>query len=311
MPESIGSKKRVLPPGIVCDHCNNYFARKVEGPILNHPSMRNFRAWYQVPTKRGTYPWMHGHIGGTDIGVGLRLDKDGKLQIEPQKTRDKERVHREVERGFQTPFLFTMDMDPPKREMSRFVCKMALETVAETLSAEPGATEMIVDSQFFDNVREYARYGNNFVDWPYSQRRIFPPDTLMRHPETHEWTRVGFGCTWFMNKYRETLFCFGFYGFEFVINVGGPSIRGYEEWLVDHENISPIIERLGCYLTVEGVGQSQVHYLHGSFSNAKGIEFDSGTWVLSVTPRTVQESRNRRPLDETTTVFGPKICYKP
>ncbi|ELN7657016.1 hypothetical protein R1S27_004361 [Salmonella enterica] len=44
MPESIGSKKRVLPRGVVCDKCNNYFARKVEQPILNHPWMRNIRA---------------------------------------------------------------------------------------------------------------------------------------------------------------------------------------------------------------------------------------------------------------------------
>jgi hypothetical protein len=274
MPESIGSKTRVLPPGIVCDRCNNYFARKVEEPILNHPSMRNFRAWYQVPTKRRTYPWLRGHIAGTDIAVGLRRGKDGKLQIEPEKARDKERVQREIDCGFELPFLFTIEMDPPKREMSRLLCKMALETVAETFSTEPGATEIVVDAEFFDNIREYARYGANFPEWPYSQRRIYPPDTLMRHPKTNEWVQAGFGCGWFMSKYRETLFFFGFYGVEFVINVGGPSIRGYEEWLAEHGNISPMVERVGCYLTVEGTGRSQVHYLHGSFDNRKGLEFD-------------------------------------
>jgi hypothetical protein len=273
MPESIGSKKRVLPPGVVCDRCNNYFARKVEGPILNHPSMKNFRAWYQVPTKRGTYPWLHGNIAGTDIAIGLRLGKDG-LQIEPQKAQDKERVQHEIDRGFETAFLFVMEMDPPKREMSRLLAKMALETVAETLSVEPGASDIVVDTEFFDNIRQYARCGNNFPEWPYSQRRIFPPDTLMRHPKTNEWVRAGFGCGWFMNKHRETLFFFLFYGVEFVINVGGPSIRGYEEWLVDHGNISPLVERVGSHLTVEGTGPSKVHYLHGRFNNGKGVEFD-------------------------------------
>ncbi len=42
MPESIGSKKRVLPCGVVCDKCNNYFARKVEEPVLSHLSLLAF-----------------------------------------------------------------------------------------------------------------------------------------------------------------------------------------------------------------------------------------------------------------------------
>ena len=77
-----------------------------------------------------------------------------------------------------------------------------------------------------NNIREYARYGTNYKHWPYSQRRIFPEKTLMRHPETDEWVQAGFGSCWFMNRRRETLSAFLFYGTEFVINVGGPSIQG-------------------------------------------------------------------------------------
>ena len=77
-----------------------------------------------------------------------------------------------------------------------------------------------------------------------------------------------------MSKFRETLFAFCFYGTEFVINVGGPSIRGYEEWLEDHGNISPLVERVGYYLVTRGEGQSKSHYLYGTFDTRKGIEFD-------------------------------------
>lgn len=274
MPESIGNKKRVLSPGVVCDQCNNYFARKVEEPVLNHPSMRNFRAWYQVPNKRGNYPWLHGNIAGTDIVVQLRFDKDGKLQIEPEQARNKSNVQTIISEGFKTPLLFKKEMDPPKREMSRFLCKMALETVAETFLMKSGGTEFIVDAEFYDNIRNYARYGTNYPEWTYSQRRIFPENTLMRHSETDEWVQAGFGCCWFLNKYRETLFGFLFYGIEFVINVGGPSIQGYKEWLEDHNNISPLVERCGCYLTFEGEGKSRLYYLHGDFTIDKGLEFD-------------------------------------
>jgi hypothetical protein len=274
MPEAIGSKKRVLPLGVVCDQCNNYFAREVELPVLNHPSMRNVRAWYQVPNKRGKSPSLHGHIAGTDIAIGLRLDHDGKIQIEPERARDIKHVRNEIKRGFVKPLLFKIEMNPPKREMSRFLCKMALETVAETFASQAGGTEFVVDAEFYDNIRNYARYGTNYPDWPYSQRRIFPEETLMRHPVTNEWVQVGFGSCWFFNKRRETLFAFCFYGTEFVINVGGPFILGYEEWLEDHGNISPLIERMGCYLVSEDKGQSKSYYLYGTFDMHKGIEFD-------------------------------------
>lgn len=274
MPESIGNKRRVLEPGIVCDKCNNYFARKVEAPVLNHPSMRNFRAWYQVPNKRGKYPSLQGHIACTDIAVCLSRGRDGKLKIEPERARYNQRVQAELDGGLENPLLFKIEMDPPKREMSRFLCKMALETVAETFSSETFGTETVVDAEFYDNARNYARYGTNYSEWPYFQRHIYPEKTLMRHPDTNEWVRAGFGCGWFMNKRRETLFAFCFYGVEFVINVGGPSIRGYEEWLKDHGNISPLVERLGCHLDTEGEGRSRSYYLHGKFNMRKGIEFD-------------------------------------
>ncbi|MES0489503.1 MAG: HNH endonuclease [Leptospirales bacterium] len=261
MPESIGSKKRVLPRGVVCDKCNNYFARKIEGPVLSHPSMRNLRAWYQVPNKRGKFPSLRGHIGGTDIGIGLRLDQEGKPKVETERSLDSKHLKVEFEAGLPNGFLFSIEMKPPIREMSRFLCKMALETVAETFASVDGGTEEVVDAEFYDNIRTYTRYGTNYTEWPYSQRRIYPEKTMMRHPETNEWVQVGFGCCWFMNKHRETLFVFCFYGIEFVINVGGPSIRGYEEWLEENGNISPMVERLGCQLVTKGEGRSQTHYL--------------------------------------------------
>jgi HNH endonuclease len=274
IPESIGNRKRVLPAGVVCDQCNNYFARKVEQPILDHSSFRNLRAWYQVPNKRGKSPFVRGHIGGTDIGVGLRIDRNGRLQIETERASEAQNLKALLESGLASPLLFPIEMDPPKHEMSRFLCKMALESVAERLLSKPDITDSVVYQPFFDRVRKFARYGNSPSSWPYSQREVFPVETLMRHPKTSEWVHAGFGCDLFMNKRKETLFVFLFYGIEFVINVGGPSIHGYEEWLTDHNGISPVVERVGCHLVTEEDGQSQKHYLHGTFDVHKGIEFD-------------------------------------
>lgn len=70
----------------------------------------------------------------------------------------------------------------------------------------------------------------------------------MRHAETNEWVQAGFDYTTFMNRQYETLFVFLLYGFEFVINIGGPSIKCYKEWLIENNGVSPIIERYGCWL---------------------------------------------------------------
>lgn len=260
MPESIGSKKRILPSGVICDKCNNYFARKVEQPVLNHSWMRNLRAWHQVPNKKGTYPSMLGYIAGSEVRVNWRRGQDGQPLLSTENQRDNSHLARAIAEGLEQPLIFTIEDNPPPREMSRFLCKMALETVAEVFCSAPGKTEHLVDEPFFDNIRDYARHGMNFKEWPYSQRRIFPLGTLMRHPETEQWVQAGFGCCLFMNKRQETLFAFVFYGVEFVVNIGGPSIAGYQEWLRLHNDMSPLIERLGCRLVVEGEGDSKVHY---------------------------------------------------
>lgn len=173
--------------------------------------------------------------------------------------------------GFERPLIFTIEDDPPKREMSRFLCKMAFESVAEIFCSGSNRAGHLVDEPFFDNVRKFARYGDNFNHWPFFKRRVFPHETFMRHTTTNEWVQAGFGCGLFMNKRNETLFAFIFYGVEFVINVGGPSIAGYDEWLREHNGISPVVERLGCSLVR---GDDVKHYLHGTFEVKNGLEFD-------------------------------------
>lgn len=272
MPESIGSKKRLLPRGVVCDKCNNYFSRKVEQPILNHPWMRNIRAWEQIPNKKGRYQSLVGHIAGTNVSVNMRRAPNGNIQLDTECGGDRATLKRIIAENFSQPLIYTIEDDElPKREMSRFLCKMAFEAIAEVFFRAPQGTSPLSSEPYFNNIRKYVRYGDNFKEWPFSQRRIFPHDTLIRHPLTKEWVYAGFGCGLFMNKRHETLFGFIFYGVEFVINIGGPSIIGYHEWLDDHAGISPMVERLGCYLERT---EDNRYYLHGSFDISKGLEFD-------------------------------------
>src|SRR5215217_7224004 len=62
IPESLGNTRFVLPRGIVCDCCNNYFARKVEAPFLTSPALRYLRFHEELGNKRGRVPSVEGLI---------------------------------------------------------------------------------------------------------------------------------------------------------------------------------------------------------------------------------------------------------
>lgn len=56
IPESLGNVAHTLPAGVVCDDCNQYFARKVERPLLESPMFRLLRADLAVRNKRNRLP---------------------------------------------------------------------------------------------------------------------------------------------------------------------------------------------------------------------------------------------------------------
>ncbi|WP_431293478.1 HNH endonuclease [Pedobacter sp. P26] len=41
VPQSLGNINHILPKGLACDSCNNYFAVKIEKPLLARPYFRN------------------------------------------------------------------------------------------------------------------------------------------------------------------------------------------------------------------------------------------------------------------------------
>jgi len=56
IPESLGNTEHTLPRRVVCDACNNYFARKIEAPLLASQVFVLLRARQRIPNKRGLIP---------------------------------------------------------------------------------------------------------------------------------------------------------------------------------------------------------------------------------------------------------------
>jgi hypothetical protein len=280
LPESLGNRNRTLSPGTVCDPCNNYFARKVEAPILEHDSFRNLRARWQIPNKQGDLPRWRGELIGANIPIGLRLGPDGRPEVNLERAADRDQanafVAAAVEDGFGPVFAFQETFKPPKREMSRFLAKIAFEALAQR-QFWGGQTDIdhLIDEPHWDMIRNWARRGTCVSgQWPFSERVIAPELTYMHLPESDTWVQAGFSYDIFGTKQGEHYFALVFHGYEWVINLGGPAIKGYEEWLVDNDNISPLVERVGMKVTHRDGPHGFAHYIDGEGDWQAGIDFD-------------------------------------
>ncbi|MDU8929440.1 HNH endonuclease [Alisedimentitalea sp. MJ-SS2] len=271
VPEALGNKseRHNLPKGVVCDKCNNYFASSVEGPLLSHESFRNLRARYQTPNKKGKMPFWKGDLFGTEFQVGLRLDKKTNT---PEIRPERESQHEEIERfrrfndltGAPTLLRFSNEFIPPEKAMSRFLAKMAFEAICRRFILGMNYLECleILHTDHYDSIREYARFGYSYEKWPFHYRQYFPEETLMKHPETSEWVQFGFGYDLLLTKVPETYLVFSIHGHEFAINLGGPKVVGYENWLEENNGISYLVEARGARVIESALSGKLQSYLY-------------------------------------------------
>ncbi|QAS81262.1 hypothetical protein CO657_22920 (plasmid) [Rhizobium acidisoli] len=86
IPESLGnlSGRHLLPKGIVCDPCNNYFSHSVEAPILSHISFQKYSRevsnTYQASKNTFCERVCNGHRRRSRHAVGQKIGKAGSHQ---------------------------------------------------------------------------------------------------------------------------------------------------------------------------------------------------------------------------------------
>jgi hypothetical protein len=241
LPESLGNIEHVLPRGAVCDTCNNYFARKVEGPLLATPWFRHVRSRQWVPNKRGLIPPMGGLVPGARMNAHVWLDGT-KLTLGGRN----EREHRSLTEAIQSgrarsvyiPIIEAID----QKLMSRFLAKVALEVLAERIIRIDGWNEEIVDKEALDPIRRFARVGDRPGRWPFSRRRIYGEDDAhgdsAGYQVLHEFAIL---CEPLPEPGHLELYAIVcIFGEEFAINVGEPEIASYERWLETHNGTSPL-----------------------------------------------------------------------
>jgi hypothetical protein len=235
IPESLGNTTSVLPPGVVCDRCNNYFSREVEKPFLESAAIVFLRFRQGVPSKRGIIPPMCGVLQPGFAAVVRKRVKGpliGDVFLSPE-------AAQHLFAAGRGELIFPAEAPlPAGAVVSRFLAKAGFETMAQRVVDHPGGIDYLVDEAQMDPIRDHARRGTE-REWPFHVRRIYDED--------HRWidskgiaVQLVHESDILKTDTNEWYYILALFGLEFAINLGGPEVEGYLGWLSGHDRISPL-----------------------------------------------------------------------
>jgi len=166
VPESLGNKRLVLT-GIVCDDCQAYLGKEVEGYVLSRSPIGAWRVLAGVETKRGRRPSFSFRQPNLDKGripdrhpanddsVTLISSEEDECLVEL----DNELAQQAILEGTKTDFRLVLT---PKilHMMGRFLGKVGLEMLARDHCE-------VARGSRFDRMRRFVRFGQptSFL-WP-------------------------------------------------------------------------------------------------------------------------------------------------
>ncbi|MBD2665175.1 HNH endonuclease [Richelia sinica FACHB-800] len=239
IPESFGNKEHTLPPGVVCDRCNNYIAREIEKPLLDSPYFKEQRFNMSVPSKRNKIPTISGiHLQSHTLIEFMKRPNEDGTSIGAALGQNESRWIKSVTEQKHGTLIIPVASLPDDYAISRFLAKVGLESLASRLIDIEGGLDEIVDKPELNELRSYVRIGTPGRVWPYSCRSIYPPDFLfVKEGETfevlHEYDIL-------VTDSSEFYIVVALFGVEYALNLGGREIDGYYKWLQHNDNRSPL-----------------------------------------------------------------------
>jgi hypothetical protein len=238
IPESLGNVDHVLPKGVVCDACNNYFAVKVEKPLLEMPYFINLRQRNLIRSKkRRLVPdkvlFPHPQGGWAEVWI----DEQGFIL----RSEDTHIASLIKEGKINSMIIPTIpEVDYPNAVISRFLAKAALESVAYYSFGKGPYTDDFIEQNNLDPLREYARYGIGPF-WPYHQRRIYTEEDRFVNTDIQPGPyEILHEFDFLMIDYEHIYLALVIMGVEYVIRMNQPEIETYQQWLAENKGRSPI-----------------------------------------------------------------------
>lgn len=244
IPESLGNEEYVLPPGWVCDKCNNYFARKVEAPFLETCYGKSSRFEMGIPNKRGRIPLGTGFHPQSRSVINVMF-KDDRFSVFPAQGEDESKFIRSFQTQKYGSFYFPSAGDPKLNyETARFIGKVGLEILAYRFIDEPGWNDELVNKDELDPLRNYVRRGKQGFIWPVNIRRIYSADQKFLDENENafqmlnEWDILFIPSTSTNKLVGEFYAVIAILGVEYVMDLGGPELDGYLKWQKENDGKS-------------------------------------------------------------------------
>jgi hypothetical protein len=239
VPESLGNIEHVLPAGVICDKCNNYFACEVEKPLMESDYFVQLRFWKDVQSKKGIVPSIKGVHVQTNKVVGLSKNSDG-IGLYAFRSSDEEELIHHLQDAQKGTLLVPLQEKAEDYLMARFLGKVALEAMAQRVLAVDGGLDEITDKKELDILRNYVRRGHPQKKvWIFHERRLYSMNAIFYES--------GYGSFDVLHEYtflytdaQEIYFVMALFGIEYTINMGGAEIDSYIEWLKQNDNKSPL-----------------------------------------------------------------------
>jgi len=238
IPESLGNTEHILPPGIVCDKCNNYFASNIEKHLLESRYFLYARFENLIVSKKNRVPSVKGfHLKSQSI-IDFTVTQKG-LHVFVNKNDIPRFINTTSEGG--RLYLPHPTQPDDNYTLSRFIGKVAIEVIAFRILEIPNALEVdLIDHSGLDLLRNFVRYGNKNINWPIHRRELYPADALFYSEEDKSYYDIPHEFALLYTEKKELFIVLAIFGIEYVMNLGGPELEGYSEWLKKHDNKSPL-----------------------------------------------------------------------
>ncbi|WP_144347242.1 MULTISPECIES: hypothetical protein [Pandoraea] len=139
----------------------------------------------------------------------------------------------------QRSLVFPIAICPEERVLARFVGKVGLEVLASRLLQAGQSHEEVVDEPALDELRNFVRRGSGPRQWPVARRQLYSPDTVFSgddedHEILHEYELL-LRAIDKANDLYAVYISLVLFGEEFVLNMCGPTLNGFEAWRANAE----------------------------------------------------------------------------
>lgn len=241
LPESLGNTKHVLRPGWVCDSCNNYISREIERPFLKSAYMLAMRFTKRIPSKKGNIPPIKSIDAKSGCEIEMRWSLEDGLSVNALKASEESHWINYLRSADSGRMYFPAPVMPCEGLCtSRFIAKVGLEVLASRVADVPNSNTELVKNPQHDELRRFVRFGVPKTIWPVAIRKLYEHDHVFDDGNTsfellNEWTIL-------VTETMEYYAVIAIFGVEYAINLGGPELSGYHNWLQRNNWRSPLIE---------------------------------------------------------------------